>query len=103
MALEVTAQQDFSGGMFHSAGPERIPRNGVADLVNGLVDVDGSAFKRGGSTTIATHGNTLAWLWSGQVGVKTLTLVASSGGFASDQAAGGSGISGGTARTTPVG
>lgn len=60
-------QSDFSGGAFPLQ--ERVPRTGVEDAVNLLVDDDGSIFKRGGGVYQgAAAAATLDALWDVELG-----------------------------------
>lgn len=77
-------QEDFSGGMFRSGPPERIPKNGAYDLTNTLIDRNGGIFKRGGSTarTVAAFGTGLRFIWDGWLANGQTTVIGAPGGFA---------------------
>lgn len=52
--LAVLAQDDFSAGSFQGVARHLIPRNGVYEVKNGLLDDNGSIYKRGGSQYLST-------------------------------------------------
>jgi hypothetical protein len=78
VTLAVETQQDFSMAMCPGIAPHLIPRNGVAKLVNFLIDEDGSPFKRSGATAqTETFGTTgLTFLWAGWLAGGQRTVVA---------------------------
>src|SRR5436853_5111571 len=63
--LQQLVQHDLSVGAFPQN--EDIPPNGAEDIVNGLIDDDGTIFRRGGSTykTTADVASDLIGLWDG--------------------------------------
>jgi hypothetical protein len=65
--LTRTIQEDWSGGMFRNGAQELIPTNGCYDITNGLLDLLGGVFKRGGSSyrSTAAFGELLTWIWDG--------------------------------------
>lgn len=81
--LEIQQQGDFSKGMYRNPSPELIPPNGFADIINGLLEEDGSAFRRGGSTFKSNTwtSGTLNFMWDGWVAAGPRTLFASSLNF----------------------
>lgn len=82
--LTRTIQEDWSGGMFRNGAQELIPANGAFDITNGLLDLLGGVFKRGGSSyrSSAAFGELLTWVWDGWLahGGHT-TLIASTTAF----------------------
>jgi hypothetical protein len=61
-------QQDWSAGMFRSVAPELIPDSGAYDIVNGLLSIDGSIFRRGGTSWYTPNvgfGTRVTLLWDG--------------------------------------
>lgn len=100
-ALLTLAQEDFAAGMVRSVARHLIPENGVYDARNGLLDDDGSLYRRGGSAykSAAFIGTGLRALWEAQLPVGRRTVVASDtdyGVMAADDSAaiqlGGAGI-----------
>jgi hypothetical protein len=80
--LSRLTQEDFSGGMFRSGPPQRIPSGGAYDLGNTLIDRNGGIFKRGGSEYRATaFGAGLRLIWDGWLASGQTTLVASTTAF----------------------
>lgn len=71
--------QDFSGGIFRNASLDRIPKNGSWDIFNGLLDLQGGHFRRGGSVyrSVAAFGGGLRWIWDGYLASGHVTLLAS--------------------------
>jgi hypothetical protein len=65
--LSRTMQQTFGGGSYRNGAPELIPANGVFDITNGLLDLTGDVFRRGGSAyrSNAAFGTGLRWIWDG--------------------------------------
>lgn len=78
MALPLISQDDFSAGSVLSVARHLIPRTGAYRIVDGLLDDDGSVYRRGGSSykSNATFSSTaLRALWDGflpAVGARTL-------------------------------
>jgi hypothetical protein len=69
-------QRDFSAGMFRSIAPELIPANGAADIQNGLLDEDGSVYRRGGVTALALPGpSRFTSMWHGLLAGGRTTLL----------------------------
>jgi hypothetical protein len=65
------AQDDFSAGVFINSSLENIPRNGLADAMNLLVEDDRALRIRGGSRWAAPAlgaGSSIYWMWSGIIG-----------------------------------
>lgn len=79
-------QEDFSSGAVPSVAPHLIPANGVQQIRNGLLDEDGSIYRRGGSETHATHDEKLTMLWRGSLGPGLRTLAADDDSFLVDVA-----------------
>lgn len=75
--------QDFSGGIFRNAALDRIPANGSFDILNGLLDLQGGIYGRGGSVyrSVATFGTSLRWIWDGWLSTGQVTLLASPAAF----------------------
>lgn len=75
--------QDFSGGIFRNSALDRIPANGSWDLLNGLLDLQGGHYARGGSTyrSAAVFGASLRWIWDGWLASGQVTLLASPTAF----------------------
>ena len=65
--LDVITQEDYSAGMQRDVAPHLIDPRGAWDIVNGLVDDDGSIYKRGGTAnkSAAAFGASLRFLWEG--------------------------------------
>lgn len=83
MSLAIQTQQDFSLGMCPGIAPHLIPGNGVAKMVNFLVDEDGSLYKRSGaSAKSAAFGTTgLTFLWDGWLAGGQRTVLANTDDF----------------------
>ena len=80
VGLRRIRQEDFSAGIFRAVARHVIPQQGVYDLVNGLLDEDGSIYRRGGSEYVSTSGlgsAGLRWMWDGILSPGPRTLVAS--------------------------
>lgn len=89
--FEISEQRDFSAGEFRSVAPHLIPRNGAFSIRNGLLDEDGSVYRRGGSVYKSTSGlgsAGLTFLWTGFLGGTVKTLIANATDFASMDPAG---------------
>jgi hypothetical protein len=52
--LSIDAQTDFSAGAFQGVARHLIPRNGLYEAINSLLDDSGSIYKRGGSAYLST-------------------------------------------------
>jgi hypothetical protein len=79
------AQDDFSAGVFINSSLENIPRNGLADAMNLLVEDDRALRIRGGSRWAAPAlgaGSSIYWMWSGVIGSTQRTIVANGSGVA---------------------
>lgn len=65
--LSRITQTSFSGGLFRNGAAELIPANGAYDISNGLLDLLGGLFWRGGSQyrSAAAFGSALRWIWDG--------------------------------------
>jgi len=90
--LTRTMQQTFGGGSYRNGAPELIPANGAFDITNGLLDLLGDVFRRGGSAyrSNAAFGTSLRWIWDGWLanGGHT-TLIASTTEYGKLEAGGG--------------
>jgi hypothetical protein len=90
--LTKLSQRDFSAGAFPgdgvsvavTTGEDQIPPNGCADILNGLIDEDGSVFRRGGTAYVGTFAanfdnpaRPFRNLWSGYLGVVGQVAIAS--------------------------
>jgi hypothetical protein len=103
--LSIREQPSFAAGMYQSVAPEQIPPDGAWDIENGLLEEDGAASSRGGSTyaTTALSGlRNLTWIWSGYIGTTAVTLVADSADYG-NVSAGAIANLGGAGRSTPAG
>lgn len=76
-------QADFSAGMCPGIAPHLIPRNGAARLTNFLIDEDGSAYKRSGTSVLspAFGSSGLTFLWDGWLVAGKRTVIANSSDF----------------------
>jgi hypothetical protein len=81
--LAKTIQDDFSAGIFRATARHLIDRRGAYDLINLLLDDDGSAYKRGGSAykSNAAAGTGLRFLWDGFLVGGQRTVFASAAKF----------------------
>lgn len=77
------AQDDYAAGMVRVA-PHLVPKNGAWRLSNMLLDDDGSAYRRGGTTaeSNAPLDDGLTWVWDGELAGGHRTLFASAASFA---------------------
>lgn len=78
------AQEDFAAGEVPAFAPHLMPENGAWKLRNMLLDDDGSAYKRGGSTmksAAALGAAGLRFLWDGFLAGGHRTLFASPAAF----------------------
>jgi hypothetical protein len=83
VAPDRTVQADFSAGMYRSVARERIPSNGVYDILNGLLDEDGAIYRRGGSSYRSTQDfGPLTFLWDGWLSAGQRTVIGKSSAFA---------------------
>ncbi len=65
---DTIVQDDFSSGMVRDVAPHLIPQDGVRDVTNGLLNEDGSIYRRGGSVykSATAFGSTgMRFLWEG--------------------------------------
>lgn len=79
MSLDLIGQADASAGIFPASARHLIPDNGLYDLLNGLLDDDGSIYRRGGSQYLTTSGlgaAGLTFLWDGYLAGGARTVVA---------------------------
>lgn len=84
MALAKLTQDDFAAGSVRSVARHLIPANGVYGIENGLLDDDGSVYRRGGSeyySTIAFGSGGLRWVWDGHLPAGQRTVFADSNDF----------------------
>lgn len=75
MALARIAQFDFSGGCFRSLDGGAAPDNTALDIVNGLIETDGSILKRGGSASdLASTVTPPRGIWAAELipGIRTV-------------------------------
>ncbi len=81
--LVVDKQEDFGGGAQQSVAPHLIDPRCFYTANNGMLQDDGSVFKRGGSVkhTKAAFGTALRSVWEGNLLPGRRTLVASSSAF----------------------
>ena len=77
-------QADFAAGIFPAVARELIPSNGLRDLTNGLLDLDGHLYKRGGPTfASAAFGSAgINAMWDGFLTGGQRTVLAASTGLA---------------------
>lgn len=84
-------QADFSGGMWQGTQRALVPDNAAYDMVNLLLNDDGSAYRRGGTKALwnAAFGSALKpLLWDGVLTPGQRTLAASGSAFATAAADG---------------
>lgn len=77
-------QEDFSAGIVRDQSPATIDTRAVHDLINGLVEEDGSPYKRGGSAyqSDAAFGSSgLTFLWDGYFDAGQRTVFANASDF----------------------
>jgi hypothetical protein len=81
--LSRTVQQSFGRGMVRAGSPELIPADGCWDITNGVLDLLGGVYKRGGTSfqTGTAFGGGLRWIWNGFLTAGEQTLVASTTEF----------------------
>jgi hypothetical protein len=82
----LVAQTDFSAGAFQGLARHLIPRNGVFEIRNGLLDDSGSIYKRGGSQVLSTAdfgsaGSVPLMLFDGYVSAGRRTVFADAAAF----------------------
>ncbi len=105
MSLQVVRQEDFSAGEQRNVAPHLIDPRGLYAVENGLLNDDGSIYKRGGSKSVsdAALGLHMRNVWDGWLAPGRRTLMASSDRFGVMPAAGATPINlGGTGQTTPL-
>jgi hypothetical protein len=105
------SQEDFSAGTFRSVDRRLIPPNGAWDIQNGLLDDDGSVYRRGGIRHFATAftGGGMLGVWDAIFSAGRRTVFATGSAFgvlAADDVTpvtlGGAGVTG-PARAAQVG
>jgi hypothetical protein len=81
--LARSAQLDFSAGMFRAVARHLVPANGAWDLLNYLLDEDGSPYRRGGGEFLSTSafGSSLRFLWDGFLTPGQRTVIANPDDF----------------------
>lgn len=82
--LSWLSQDDFAAGAVRSVARHLIPSSGVYSIENGLLDDDGSVYRRGGSEYLSnavfgTGG--LRWVWDGHLAAGQRTVFATSAVF----------------------
>lgn len=82
--LAKLAQDDFAAGSVRSIARHLIPANGVYGIENGLLDDDGSIYRRGGSEYMSTAFGSggLRWVWDGSFAAGQRTVFADANDFA---------------------
>lgn len=77
------AQDDFSGGMVRNVAPHLIQENAVYDVINGLLNDDGSVYRRGGTAykSDAATDTEIVFLWDGSLTPGARTFWASESNF----------------------
>jgi hypothetical protein len=83
MSLLRAGQNDFGAGSQLEVAPHLIDPRGFNNCENGLLNDDGSVYKRGGSVAFgaAKFGTAGKFVWEGQMSVGRRTLVANSEDF----------------------
>lgn len=81
--LTIQTQRDFAAGSFQNPARELIPENGFASAINGLLDEDGTIYRRGGSTykSSSDFAAALTFIWDGFLSAGARTLFASAASF----------------------
>lgn len=76
--LQRIIQSDFGAGSQPDVARHLIGQSAVFDIVNGLLDEDGSIYRRGGATykTVTDFGEAGRWVWDGFVEAGQRTLLA---------------------------
>lgn len=80
----VIAQEDFSAGMYRNMAPHLIPQNAAWDIRNGLLNDEGSIYRRGGTVNksgAAFGSGGLTFLWDGYTDAGLRTLFANASDF----------------------
>lgn len=83
--LAKLAQDDFAAGSVRSVARHLIPANGVYSIENGLLDMDGVIYRRGGSeffSNAAFGSGGLRWVWDGYLAAGQRTVLADANDFA---------------------
>jgi hypothetical protein len=78
------SQDDFAVGAVRSVARHLIPASGVYTIENGLLDADGSIYRRGGSEYVsnaAFGSGGLRWVWDGHLPAGARTVFANSADF----------------------
>lgn len=105
MPLEVVRQEDFSAGQQRDVAPHLIDPRGLFAVLNGLLDDDGSIYKRGGSVSVANAplGSTLRNVWDGWLTPGRRTLLAAADRYGTIAADGQTPVSlGGPGQNVPL-
>lgn len=105
MTLLRNLQEDFSAGEQRNVAPHLIDPRGLYAVENGLLNDDGSIYKRGGSESVsdAALGLHLRNAWDGWLAPGRRTLMAASDRFGVMPAVGATPINlGGTGQATPL-
>lgn len=81
--LAKLTQEDYAAGSVRSIARHLIPANGVYSIENGLLDDDGSIYRRGGSEYMSSgaFGASLRWVWDGFLPAGQRTVFASNAAF----------------------
>lgn len=82
--LAWVSQKDFAAGSVRSVARHLIPANGVYSIENGLLDDDGSVYRRGGSEYVSNApfgSDGLRWVWDGHFPAGQRTVFATDSGF----------------------
>lgn len=85
MPLAPTPQETFARGMIRDVARHLIPNDGCWDIVNGLLDDNGSIYRRAGSQykgTALSGGVRIRLVWDGYLLGGARTFIASDSGFA---------------------
>lgn len=97
-------QEDFSAGEQRNVAPHLIDPRGAYQIVNGLLNDEGSIYKRGGSVSVSTAplGTHLRSAWDGWLQPGRRTLVAATDRFATVDGTNGPVNLGGPGQTVPL-
>jgi hypothetical protein len=77
-------QSDFAAGIQPDVARHLISDRGAYDIINGLLDDDGSVYRRGGSQLYADAsgvGSSVRWVWDGLVSAGRRTMIATPTNF----------------------
>jgi hypothetical protein len=99
------AQNDFSAGVFRDVAPALIPKQGVYDFINALLDEDGNPYRRGGSSYESTSGlgsDGLTWVENLYLRPGNRTVFANAADFGVLDAEGGAVNLGGSGLEEPM-